>query len=163
MAIQRSVLRIGELAHLAGLSPDTLRHYERLGLLAAARTPGRFREYGADAIRRVEMIQAALAIGFTLAELSEIVAERAAGRAPCHRVRALAADKLVELTERIAELSRLRARLQRTLAAWDDRLATAPSGAAARLLESLVGRDPAPRNRSRRAAAWRSPSTRGRR
>src|ERR1051325_10149499 len=86
MPVQRSHLRIGELARLNSLSPDTLRHYERLGLLSAARTPGRFREYGRDAVHRIRVIQAALAIGFTLAELSGIRAERAAGRAPGQRV-----------------------------------------------------------------------------
>jgi DNA-binding transcriptional MerR regulator len=161
MLVQRSLLRIGDLAQIANLSPDTLRHYERLGLLSATRTPGRFREYGRDAVHRVRVIQAALAIGFTLTELSEILAERAAGRAPCQRVRKLAGAKLVALTERIQELSRLRRQLQRTLAVWDSQLAGTPSGAPARLLDSLASRSDLRGAASRRNTPWRSPARRG--
>ena len=160
---RHSILRIGELAQHAGLSRDTLRHYERLGLLSATRTEGRFREYRRDAIQRVRVVQAALAIGFTLAELSEMFAERAAGRPPCRRARALAATKLAELTRRIEELSRLRARLERTLAVWDEQLAGTPAGVPARLLDSLASDEPAPRPAVHRAATLRPSSTRGRR
>ena len=145
MPVQRSLLRIGELAQLTSLSPDTMRHYERLGLLSPARTPGRFREYGRDAVHRVRVIQAALAIGFTLAELSEILAERAAGRVPCQRVRKLAGAKLASLTQRIEQLSRLRRQLKRTLAVWDTQLAGTPAGVPARLLDSLASQSPSPR------------------
>jgi DNA-binding transcriptional MerR regulator len=161
MPVPRSLLRIGDLARIANLSPDTLRHYERLGLLSATRTPGRFREYDRDAVHRVRVIQAALAIGFTLAELGEIFAERAAGRAPCQRVRKLAGAKLVALTERIRELSRLRRQLERTLALWDGQLSGTPSGAPARLLDSLASRDDLRGAASRRNRVWRSPSRRG--
>lgn len=143
--VLRASLRIGELARLAGLSPDTLRHYERLGLLSATRTPGRFREYGPEALRRVRVIQAALVIGFGLGELAQVFAERAAGRPPCKRVRAMAGDKLEELSRRIEELSRLRAQLAGTLASWDARLANAANAASAAptyLLDSLVEEPP---------------------
>lgn len=134
------LLRIGEVARTTSLSPDTIRHYERLGLLAASRTPGRFREYTRDAVHRVRVIQAALAIGFSLAELARAFAERRAGRAPCRRVRRLADDKLAALDERITELTRLRAQLARTIAAWDRRLeaVAATDGTPAHLLDSLV-------------------------
>jgi DNA-binding transcriptional MerR regulator len=163
MPLQRPHLRIGELARLNSLSPDTLRHYERLGLLSAARTPGRFREYGRDAVQRVRVIQAALAIGFTLAELSEILAERTAGGAPCQRVRKLAAAKLDALTKRIEELSRLRRQLERTLAGWDTQLAGTAAGAPARLLDSLASQPRPQRTAARRDPSWQSPSPRGRR
>src|SRR6185436_7476808 len=137
--------------------PDTLRHYERLGLLSAARTPGRFREYARDAVHRVRVIQAALAIGFTLSELSGILAERAAGRAPCQRVRKLAAAKLDALTNRIAELSRLRRQLKRTLAVWDTQLAGTAAGVPARLLDSLASHESRRSTAARRAPSWQSP------
>jgi len=63
----------GELAKLTGVSTDTLRHYERLGLLAApARTTGNYREYPASAQQRVTLIQRALRISFSLKELKTI-------------------------------------------------------------------------------------------
>jgi DNA-binding transcriptional MerR regulator len=166
MPLPHPALRIGELARLAGLSPDTLRHYERLGLLTATRTPGRFREYRPEALHRVRVIQAALRIGFGLGELARVFAERAAGRPPCQRVRAMAGEKLDALTRHIEELRRLRAQLARTLASWDARLAVAPAHAPAYLLDSLLeeprpavaARSPRlPRRAARRRAPERAP------
>jgi DNA-binding transcriptional MerR regulator len=132
-------LRIGALARAAGLSPDTLRHYERLGVLPpASRTTGGFREYPIDATRRIRVVQEALKMGFTLAELASVFKERASGRHPCMRVRALAEEKLRALEVRIAELDRLRADLVRTLAGWDARLSASTLGRPAGLLDSLA-------------------------
>lgn len=143
-----ATLRIGELARLTNLSPDSLRHYGRLGLVASTRTEGRFREYNRDAIQRVRVIQAAFALGFSLDELSDIFAKRRAGRAPCAQVRKLAGEKLEELTQRIEELSRLRTHLATTLSKWDRSIKNAPAGTPARLLDSLLA-DPVPPNRAR--------------
>jgi DNA-binding transcriptional MerR regulator len=147
MAISRPVrtLRIGELARASALSPDSIRHYERLGLLPrAARTTGGFREYPEEAVRRVRVIQRSLALGFTLAELAGIFRDRASGRAPCQRVRALAAEKLRALAARVAELEWLRTALAQTLAAWDLRLAGAAAGRPAGLLDCLADLDDDP-------------------
>jgi DNA-binding transcriptional MerR regulator len=68
-AAKQNRLRSGELAQLAGVSPDTLRHYERKGLLAAPhRSPNGYREYPASALDRVRLIRRALAVGFTLSD-----------------------------------------------------------------------------------------------
>jgi len=58
----------GQLARQSGVSTDTLRHYERLGLLSLPqRTPGNYREYPPTSQQRVELIRRALTIGFSLA------------------------------------------------------------------------------------------------
>jgi DNA-binding transcriptional MerR regulator len=132
-------IRIGALADRCHLSRDTIRHYERLGLLPKPpRSAGGFREYPPETIRRIEVVQRSLSIGFTLAELSGVFAESTAGRAPCRRVRTLAGQKLVDLEATIARLQKLRGALAKTLVAWDVRLKQAPGGAPARLLESLA-------------------------
>ena len=60
-------MRSGELARLVGVSTDTLRHYERLGLLEIpARTSGGYREYSSGSLERVRLIRRALSIGFSL-------------------------------------------------------------------------------------------------
>src|SRR5262245_5268022 len=65
--------RSGEIAKICGCSPDTLRHYERLGLIQKPlRSENRYRKYPKEIIHRVKQIQAALRIGFTLKELSKI-------------------------------------------------------------------------------------------
>lgn len=133
------LIRIGTVAQSAGLSPDTVRHYERLGLLqSVSRTDGGFRLYEGAALRRVKVIQAALRAGFSLRELSEIFAERRAGRAPCRRVRAMAAEKLAAVEAELRRLQRLRRALRQTLVEWDRRLTRAPSGQMVGLLEALA-------------------------
>jgi DNA-binding transcriptional MerR regulator len=79
-------LPIGEIARRAGVSAATLRHYERKGLLRpAARTESGYRQFPKDALERLHMIQCALAVGFTIDELSRVLRKRDAGEAPCRR------------------------------------------------------------------------------
>ncbi|HMJ13483.1 MAG TPA: heavy metal-responsive transcriptional regulator [Polyangiaceae bacterium] len=133
------LLRIGELARAVGLSPDTLRHYERLGLLAhVGRTAGGFRQYPPQALRRVRTIQAALEIGFSLQDLAGLFRARAAGRPPCREARRLAGTKLAELNQELARLAALRAELERVIERWDDQLARSKPGTPALLLETLA-------------------------
>ena len=88
-------MRSGQLAHLAGVSTDTLRHYERLGLLPLPpRTAGNYREYPPTSQQCVELIQRALGIGFSLFELKTILAVRGKGGALCRHVRALLRSKI---------------------------------------------------------------------
>ena len=131
-------LRIGELARLAGTSPDTLRHYERVGVLPAPQRSGNgYRVYAPSALPRVRLVKRALAIGFTLEELARILKERENGGAPCREVRALAAEKLEALETWLAELGAVRERLRTLLAEWDGKLTAAPGRRRAGLLEAL--------------------------
>lgn len=130
-------MRSGELATAAGVSTDTLRHYERIGLLPKVRrSAANYREYPAGTLRRVRTIRQALALGFSLRELSQIFKERDSGGRPCEEVRRLGAVKLAQLEERIAALRTLRDRMRDVLFDWDRRLENSPAEPA-RLLESL--------------------------
>jgi DNA-binding transcriptional MerR regulator len=131
-----SGLRIGVVARSAGVSVDTIRHYGRLGLLPELpRAAGGARRYPESALRRVQVIQAALAVGFTLKELAWAFTERRAGRAPCLRVRGLATEKLAAVDRRVEELQRLREALHRALSDWESRLSR---GQPAGLLDALA-------------------------
>lgn len=133
------LLRVGDVASQAGVSVDTVRHYERKGVLRnVSRDQSGYRRYPQDAVQRILVIRKAISLGFSLDELADIFRERAAGKPPCGRVRDLAGRKLVELDERIAALTSLRAVLSETIAGWDDRLRTTKDGGFARLLESIV-------------------------
>jgi MerR family transcriptional regulator, copper efflux regulator len=133
------LIRIGELAKQTQLSPDTLRHYERLGMLpCATRTPSGFRLYAADASRRVRTIQAALALGFKLREVAQLLQARAAGRPPCRAARRIAGERLEEVELELARLAQLRDVLRKVVARWDERLLETEPGAPALLLESLA-------------------------
>jgi DNA-binding transcriptional MerR regulator len=132
-------MRSGELAAAASVSPDTLRHYERAGLLPAPkRLRNGYRAYTPDTLETVRLIRRALAIGFTLAEIAVFLKERRSGSPPCKRVHALAAERLAETERRIESLTRFRNEFRRVLEEWSERLAGTPDGSAARLLESLT-------------------------
>ena len=83
------------------------------------------------------LIQRALALGFSLAELRDILKERDKGGAPCHRVALLARSKLAQLDAELRELRGLRRDMARIVRDWDARVANLPKGRPARLLESL--------------------------
>jgi len=128
----------GELSRLAGVSSDTLRHYERLGVLPKPpRTNGGYRDYPASSLDRVRLIQSALRVGFSLQELATILKMRDRGEVPCHRVRAIAGHKLEEVKQQIKDLLAMRGQLERIVKDWDARLARTSKGKPALLLESL--------------------------
>lgn len=131
-------LSSGELADLAGVSRDTLRHYERKGVLPRPlRGHNGYRQYPPEALQRVQLVRRALSVGFTLDELARVLKVRDAGGAPCEEVRKLAAQKLVNVQDQLRELTELRNDLQKTLRDWDTRLARRTQGRRANLLESL--------------------------
>jgi DNA-binding transcriptional MerR regulator len=131
-------LSSGELAELAGVSRDTLRHYERKGVLPRPlRGHNSYRQYPSEALQRVQLIRRALSVGFTLDELAKVLKVRDVGGAPCEEVRSMAAQKLLNVEDQIRELSKLRDELQQTLKDWDARLARRANTNRANLLESL--------------------------
>jgi DNA-binding transcriptional MerR regulator len=134
-------LSSGELARATGVSADTIRHYERLGILPKAqRTPSGYRLYAPDAVERVQLARRAIQLGFSLGELAEILHTRDNGGAPCHRVLALAEGKLRSLEKQIEELRRTQAYMQGLVREWRRKLKHTPPGNKAMLLHSLVER-----------------------
>ena len=123
------------MARLAGVSADTLHHYERVGVLPPVERDGNgYRRYPPDTAERVLSIRRALHLGFTLEELSRFFRARSAGSPPCRRVRALAEQKLEQTREQIAALQALEQQFLAVLDDWDRRL---EDGEPARLLERL--------------------------
>jgi MerR family mercuric resistance operon transcriptional regulator len=105
------------LAARAAVNPETLRYYERRGLLAMpARSRGGYRAYPEEAVRRVRFIRRAQDVGFSLAEVGTLLELAAGGPDCCDRVRALAEEKIADLRRRIAELQALHDGLTRLVA-----------------------------------------------
>lgn len=143
-------LRSGSLAKATGVSPDTIRHYERIGVLPkAARTQAGYRMYPEGAVERVRVVQSALRVGFTLAELAEVLKVRDAGGTPCRRVYQIAQEKLQAIEEELSTLKRTERYLKTMLADWQGRLLRA-NGKRSNLLHSL----PAAMNASIRTAKF---------
>src|SRR5262249_24796743 len=97
-----------------------------------------YRLYPPSAVNRVQVVQRALRIGFTLSELSEIFQTRDSGGAPCQRVFELAEGKLVTIDEDIAALKKTRRYLAGVLADWKGRIRKASKGERAHLLQTLT-------------------------
>ncbi len=134
-------LRSGELADLAGVSSDTIRHYERMGILPEPpRTPSGYRIYSHTAVERVRLVQRALQLGFTLSELAEILQTLDRGGVPCQRVLGLTEKKLRSLDLQIQELRRTQRYMRQLVRQWRVQLARAAPGGKVMLLHSLAGK-----------------------
>lgn len=114
-------LRTGEVAERAGVNVQTLRYYERRGLIAApARSPGGHRGYPPDTVTLIGVIKAAQRLGFTLDEVAELLE---AGRGhPTPGLRDRAVDKLAEIDRKLADLATIRDTLAQVVAARCDSL-----------------------------------------
>jgi DNA-binding transcriptional MerR regulator len=99
-------LTISALAGSLGVSADTLRYYERLGLLPRAeRTATGYRLYGEDAVERLSFICAAKRMGLRLADIKELLDVRDRGQCPCGHTRDLVERRLAEVDSEIQQLS----------------------------------------------------------
>jgi len=119
---ETTLLKIGEVARSAGIGVETLRFYERSGLLnRPARAESGYRLYDAEALKTLEFIKRAQTLGFTLEEIKRIIAESRAGQRPCAEVRETVRRRLAELDEQMAQIRRYRNALAVTLKQWDEK------------------------------------------
>lgn len=106
-------LQIGQVAKLAGVGVETVRFYERQGLLGtASRRASGYRVFQPEMVRRLQFIRHAKDLGFTLKEVAELLELRTDPNGSCAEIRSLAVAKLAQIDERIAALQRMGAVLQ---------------------------------------------------
>jgi DNA-binding transcriptional MerR regulator len=111
-------LRVAELAEAVGVRPDTIRYYERAGLLPAPdRTAAGYRAYDGTAVDRLRFIQGAQRLGLRLADIRDLLAVRDTGTCPCEPAEQLLNRRLAEVDEEIARLTALRAEMAAMAAA----------------------------------------------
>ncbi len=111
-----SELTVSELARRVGTTSDTIRYYERIGLLPqVARSPSGYRLFGDDDVERLRFIKRAQRLGLQLEQIRELVAVRERGLCPCGHVRDLLVAKLRDIEEEIASLAALRDDIRETL------------------------------------------------
>ncbi|MEJ2346753.1 MAG: heavy metal-responsive transcriptional regulator [Gammaproteobacteria bacterium] len=109
-------LSIGQVAQRAGISVETIRYYEKQGLLAKPRrSAAGYRQYSDDAVRRLRFIQRAKDLGFTLREIRELLVLRTEPGVSCADVRKQAMDKITGIERKVRRLTQMRDAL-RTLA-----------------------------------------------
>lgn len=118
-------LTIGQVAERAGVNRQTLRYYERRGIVKpVARSGGGYRLYAHDATRIVRFIKRAQELGFTLDEVEQLLSFRESSKRTCSQVRAKAQQKLTDIDDKIARLESIRDTLTQLVAEC------APSGRA---------------------------------
>jgi MerR family copper efflux transcriptional regulator len=142
-------MRIGQLAESTGISRDTIRYYEKIGLLPAPRRrESGYREYPDEAGNRIRVIRNAVQLGFPLKEIAKVLDVRDAGGAPCRQVRDYAHGLVAEIDHKIVELKAEKRAMLDMIGRWDARLAQTKPGARAHLLESdgIVARSARPRH-----------------
>src|SRR5579859_1304742 len=133
-------LSVSQVARISGVGPDSIRHYERIGILPRAeRSPSGYRLWNVHDVRYLKWITPAKRAGFTLSELADIFRKYRAGTPPCHAVRDLLQRKLVDLGQQIHELSTLRNKLRQVLTRWNGRLNEAAPGEFVSLFDDLNG------------------------
>jgi DNA-binding transcriptional MerR regulator len=112
-------LKVGTVAKAAGVGVQTLHYYERLGLLPKpVRSAANYRLYSAEAIRRVQFIKKAQALGLTLEETKQILDLKEHGRAPCRKVVELGEKHFAEINARLGQLRAYRRALGQALGQW---------------------------------------------
>ena len=131
-------LTVSQLSRIAGVGPDSIRYYERIGLVPRAeRSPAGYRLWTARDVQHLKWVTPAKRAGFTLHELAKIFQMYRAGTPPCRTVQDLLQQKLADLDQAVEELSTLRIQLGRVLVRWKGRLRRASPGDFVLLLDDL--------------------------
>ncbi|WP_102144179.1 MerR family transcriptional regulator [Mycobacterium hubeiense] len=113
-------MRTSEVAAAAQVNTQTLRYYERRGLLPQPdRTPSGYREYTADAVRLVRFVKRAQQLGFTLDDIEELLHLAGGGPASCETAKTMARTRIADLDRRIEELVGMRDALVRLVETCD--------------------------------------------
>lgn len=115
---------IGELCKLSGLTKDTIRHYESMGLLhPSAKTAGTrtYREYGEPSLERLELIRIGTKSGFSLREMKPILDPLMAGHLSFEEQRQVVRDQLLRVDARIKELRSAKSLLRKQIRRIDQR------------------------------------------
>jgi DNA-binding transcriptional MerR regulator len=116
-------LLVAELAAAAGVAPDTIRYYERSGLLEPPpRTAGGYRRFPPETVDRLRFIQGCQRLGLRLRDIGDLLSIRDSGTCPCEPAEVLLRRRVAEVDAELARLAALRSDLGRML----DNLPTAP-------------------------------------
>ncbi len=136
---------VAELARSTAISPYTVRYYTRIGLLRPTRHPRNgYKIYGPEDARRLRFIASAKELGFTIAEIEEILDHAEHNETPCPMVREVVERRIDENREKIRELQRLQKRLLAAANMWAAMDDEQPNGhSVCRLIESFSETNPA--------------------
>ncbi|OIP35599.1 MAG: heavy metal-responsive transcriptional regulator [Deltaproteobacteria bacterium CG2_30_66_27] len=133
-----SLLTIGQVAKQCGVGVETIRFYEREGLIAQPSRPeSGFRKYPPDAVRWVRFIQRSKALGFSLREIRELLSLRVDSATTCDAVKGRSEAKIADIEKKIRRLQEMKRALVKLTVACRGRRPTAECP----ILEALGGED----------------------
>ena len=110
--------RIGEVSKQTGVAVGALRYYESLDLLQSERHDNGYRYYDAKAIRQVQFIKKAQALGFSLVDIKDVLTVHQRGNLPCDLVQSLLQEKIDQLESKIQAMSAFKQELEQYRASW---------------------------------------------
>ncbi len=121
-------MHVKELANELGINPDTIRYYTRIGLLKPTKDPSGYNNFSDQERRYLRFAIRAKQLGFSLADVREIIELADTGKSPCPRVRELMANNMSATDHSFREMQALRRRMHIALDAWADMPDAHPDG-----------------------------------
>ena len=118
-SMAEQAIQIGELSRRTGCNIETIRYYERIGLMPPPPRRGRYRSYDGEHVGRLGFVRRARELGFTLDEVRALLGLAGGGQASCAEERTLAASHLTAVRARIADLRRMERVLADSVRACD--------------------------------------------
>jgi len=131
---------VSELAGRADVTPDTVRHYVHIGMLNPERNPQNgYKLFSSADVSKLSFIRQAQSLGFTLAEIGEILTHSMKGDSPCPQVREVMLRRIVENKTKLDALNALQKRMETALEQWESMPNGQPDGdSVCHLIESMT-------------------------
>lgn len=131
-------MRVAELAKLAGVGPETIRYYARMGLLPERKRKNGYRFFTEADMRRLRFVRIARLLGFRLKEVKEIIQMSENGRSPCPRVRSILSERIDETSGELLRVATTYATMKHALTKWSRMRDGDPDGhEVCRLIEAI--------------------------
>ncbi|MDX8386644.1 MAG: MerR family transcriptional regulator [Gallionella sp.] len=133
---------VNELSKLAGVTPDVIRYYTRIGLLKPSRNlVNNYKQFCSADVNYVRFIRRAKALGFTLVEIAEIIKTSRQGKTPCPMVRETVRQRVEEKSRELEEIIAMQNRMKSALAQWENQPDRVPDGHEMCKLIEMIGND----------------------
>ncbi|CAM3732148.1 MULTISPECIES: MerR family transcriptional regulator [Pseudoalteromonas] len=120
-------MKVAELAKSLGTTADTVRYYTRLGLLKPAKSVNGYKSYSNKEVSRLKFILSARNLGFSVADIKEIINESEDGKSACPLVRSLIKERLEETEKQFQAMLALRGKMSSALSQWEEMEDKAPT------------------------------------
>ena len=135
-------MTIGHLARAAGVGVETIRYYQQRSLLPVPQSTGAFRQYPAALTHRIHFIRRAQELGFSLDEITELL--RLEDGAHRNAIRSIAADRLAQINQKVADLKKMQRSLERLLSECEHTAGNLPCPIIASLVQTDRSMKPKP-------------------